>query len=556
MKKRSFLIFLAASALMLAGCAGKSAKPSDDPTPGGDDITPVDVDITPTEGKLTFYFQLGADTPAIPSYTSIFLTGGFINWKEKVGEAIEMQKMAGSENIYVGLIDLTALQPETADQYDEFQLTLGYNATSGAPSTGVNWGYKSVECKAAGGESGMDNLHFTVADGLANLGTHNWDAIPADPAASAIHNFKVNAKFSAAVPEYVDLYLVGDHISNWTFVEATKLTPNEGRTEFVQTIDTIIGNTYGVKLMAQYNGQTTDWNHPVLQGAAGANYNMMVKKTWGDNYTLDLAAQAYDSLIIDHETFVIDWATWMPELGDEVNVDLKLTATSALSGSWEACGSWDWDTPKAATANEGNTEFTVDLGDVASGSTINFKFRLVDSAWHIAIGAEAGDHNITVNVGDADMHVVVALDATKTAEVNEKVAAFDETFTEWYTCYADISGNGTAAAWDATAHTYGVIGSFSASNWETDVAMERVGETLEWKATITVLESQQFKVRVDGAWDISWGYAQVSSDSPAYSVLGNAGGDARFSAEGSYLISIVFATAATETPVITVSAAA
>ena len=67
-------------------------------------------------------------------------------------------------------------------------------------------------------------------------------------------------------------------------------------------------------------------------------------------------------------------------------------------------------------------------------------------------------------------------------------------------------------------HTYGVIGSFAASeNWSKDVLMEIV----EGWATATVeLEADaKFKVRVDGKWDYSFGY-DVTEDAPLAPVNG------------------------------------
>lgn len=67
-------------------------------------------------------------------------------------------------------------------------------------------------------------------------------------------------------------------------------------------------------------------------------------------------------------------------------------------------------------------------------------------------------------------------------------------------------------------HTYGVIGSFAASeNWSKDVLMEIV----EGWATATVeLEADaKFKVRVDGKWDYSFGY-DVTEEAPLAPVNG------------------------------------
>ena len=557
MKKRSFLVLLAAGALMLAGCFGggkKSSSTSPDGSSDGGSGTPGsqssqpggDADIAPTEGKTTFYFQFGAGTPELPSYTSIFLTGGFIGWKEAVGQAIEMQKQG---DYYVGLVDELEVG-STAEKYYEFQLTAGYNATSGAPSTGVNWSYKSNECKAAGGDAGLDNLSFEVVNGLVNLGSHTWDEFPPDPAASAIHNFKIEAKFAAAVPEYVDLYLVGDHLA-WSFDETTQLVPNADRTSFTQTIETILGNTYGVKLMAQYHGQATDWNHAVLADGAN-NYNMVVKKTWGNDYTLDLAAQAYDAFIIDHEVFTIDWAEFMPALGDEVDVSLKLVAASALDYAWEARGSWvaDWSEAKALTANEAKTEFTADLGSYAAGNTIQFKIKLVET-WSIAIGDKDGE-NIQVNVSDEDMLVVVTLDADLTAELAGKIAEFKAgTLAADYTAHAAVSGNGAAPAFVPADHSYSLIGAFGGHNWDTDVDMAKEEGQDVWKATVELAANDQLKIRLDHDWTNSYGFAQVVS-APEGAFVADSG-NIKCVTAGTYQFTLSFVEGAAQIAIATVA---
>lgn len=545
MKKRSFFVLLAAAGLMLAGCTKGAVTPSNTDSSGGgsssgSDVPPA-VDIQPTEGKTTFYFTMGEGSVELASYTSVFLTGGFLGWKEAVGQAVEMQKLAGSDNVYVGLVDELEVG-STADKYYEFQLTLGYNATSGAPSTGVNWSYKSAECKAAGGDAGLDNLSFEVVNGLVNLGVHTWDELPPDPAASAIHNFKIEVKFAAAVPAYVDLYLVGDHAA-WSFDDTTKLVPNDARTVFTQSIDTILGNTYGVKLMAQYAGQATDWNHCLLDDGTTShgNYGMMVKKTWGDNYTLDLAAQACDAFVIPNETFEVEWATFMPELGEEVDVAVKLTAAAALSGTWEARGSWaaSWDDPKALTANATNTEFTVDLGSYPAGNKIQFKLKLV-SSWSVAIGDSTGA-NIEINVGDADMNVVVALDAALVAEVNAAIESLAAgTLAADYTAHAAVSGNGDAPAWTPES-AYSIIGAFGGHNWDYDVDMAPLeGHPNTWSVSLELAVNDEFKIRTNHDWGTNPNYGFDKVQTVPTDCFADDGGNIKCLVADEYLIQISF----------------
>jgi hypothetical protein len=60
-------------------------------------------------------------------------------------------------------------------------------------------------------------------------------------------------------------------------------------------------------------------------------------------------------------------------------------------------------------------------------------------------------------------------------------------------------------------HTYGVIG--LNGDWSADIAMVRDGENLKWTKEVTAEAATNFKVRADGAWDYSWGFASVSSES-------------------------------------------
>jgi hypothetical protein len=89
----------------------------------------------------------------------------------------------------------------------------------------------------------------------------------------------------------------------------------------------------------------------------------------------------------------------------------------------------------------------------------------------------------------------------------------------------------------AANHTYGVIGSFAASeNWAKDVAMTANEDNTSWSATVTLAAGDQFKVRADGAWDYSWGisegeYAHKGDD-------GKADGNGTVAEAGDYVITI------------------
>lgn len=57
-----------------------------------------------------------------------------------------------------------------------------------------------------------------------------------------------------------------------------------------------------------------------------------------------------------------------------------------------------------------------------------------------------------------------------------------------------------------TDHTYGVVGGFEASGWNTDVAMTASTDGQSYSATVTCKANDELKVRADGKWDYSWGF--------------------------------------------------
>ncbi len=79
--------------------------------------------------------------------------------------------------------------------------------------------------------------------------------------------------------------------------------------------------------------------------------------------------------------------------------------------------------------------------------------------------------------------------------------------------------------WVAGDHTYGVIGSFAGSEWNTDVPMEANGEN-SWTAEVELKAGDEFKVRADGAWDYSWG---------------DGADNLKCEADGTYIVTITFA---------------
>lgn len=76
-------------------------------------------------------------------------------------------------------------------------------------------------------------------------------------------------------------------------------------------------------------------------------------------------------------------------------------------------------------------------------------------------------------------------------------------------------------------HTYGIVGSFAASNWGegADVAMESVGDNV-WSGEVELKAGEEFKVRADSDWTYSWGAAD--------------GANLVCDADGTYVVTITF----------------
>ena len=75
-------------------------------------------------------------------------------------------------------------------------------------------------------------------------------------------------------------------------------------------------------------------------------------------------------------------------------------------------------------------------------------------------------------------------------------------------------------------HTYGIVGSFAASNWgeSADVAMTADGD--KWVGEVELKAGEEFKVRADGDWANSWGTAD--------------GGNLTAEADGTYVVTLTF----------------
>ncbi len=85
--------------------------------------------------------------------------------------------------------------------------------------------------------------------------------------------------------------------------------------------------------------------------------------------------------------------------------------------------------------------------------------------------------------------------------------------------YYHIEANTVANTWAATKTTWGMIGSFAASNWSNDIPMTYSATDNKWTGTITTAAGDVFKFRANNSWSLNYG------DDTGKGSLTNGGGD-------------------------------
>lgn len=152
MKKSLLVSTLAAfMALGLVGCTGTGASSSSSATPSVTPSTSVPTaDIPVAEGKTSLWFTLGDDSAIkeLKSWNSFFMVGSFNGWD--TAKAAEFKNISGTKNYYTQ-IDTTSISKEDGSfdvTKEGFQLTIGWNASSGAPAAkqGADYTFKSDYC--------------------------------------------------------------------------------------------------------------------------------------------------------------------------------------------------------------------------------------------------------------------------------------------------------------------------------------------------------------------------------------------------------------------------
>ena len=108
----------------------------------------------------------------------------------------------------------------------------------------------------------------------------------------------------------------------------------------------------------------------------------------------------------------------------------------------------------------------------------------------------------------------------------------DETQQTLYTCGMAVKKVEAKDEYEppvVTDHTFGLIGDFN--SWGADVELEKVSDGV-YEVEQELEANQGVKIRLDGAWTTSWGYADV--ENPDTNIIANADGNIKVLANGTY----------------------
>lgn len=247
------------------------------PTQGGT----TNADVPTEEGKVTYYFTMSADSPAVPEHAGVFITGGAWGWG--TGADSEMFTKLEGTDIYYLITDKNPLTDgATADQEYDFQLVVGLTEASGAATWGLQWNdnFKSVECAEV---TYPDNPKFTwnEGDNKVNLGTHTFTSMP--PAPVEVET-TLEVTFTTALPEGAKVLVIGA-MNGWN---GEAMTSEDGKT---WTLDVkLLANTYEykIKVFTAEDGLADDFTN---KWDCGTEYG----STEGGN--LKVAITEYDGVL-------------------------------------------------------------------------------------------------------------------------------------------------------------------------------------------------------------------------------------------------------------------
>ncbi len=161
---------------------------------------------------------------------------------------------------------------------------------------------------------------------------------------------------------------------------------------------------------------------------------------------------------------------------------------------------WSEDIAKM-TDDDGDGVYVGVVEDVKPGQ-YQFKVRL-DGEWYYSWGACEDDTfnsqtNCRIDV-DTFSDIVVVMDTN------------GEDGNMWPVNYFALSDEGgDTSVFNASEHTFGVIGSFN--DWNEDVEMTEISDGIYCASIGDIEENTKFMIRADGAWDWSWGAYETEED--------------------------------------------
>lgn len=401
MKNNRFLV-LALAALSVGALASCGKQPT------------KNTDVPVEEGKVTFFFTDSENSVELDSYSSYFLTGGFIGFATGL-DALEMTKLEDTNVYYV----ITDAPDTTLTQGNEYQIVRGYNASStmATAKQGLQWvdAYKSDEELTF---TALENPTFTytAGDNKIDLGTHTFSTKVSAPAAS-LNNYTLRFTFTTSVPTYGQPMIFGS-FSGWKtpsdsktdeenkqIINDAKLTTvDPDRKVWTKTFETMYADTYEYKLLVEYTTAETSitWNN-VDGNDQNLSFNVM--QIDGDNYTLDVMSDA-----------TMDFDAKLPDPSKTAKIKFIL-ANSGKAGFAEGvapgiCGnftSWTY-TALNSDGDFYSLELTVVVGDFQCG-IINMNEG--GTSWVNAIKGLDGTSNISFTTTLETKTVTITADYSK-----------------------------------------------------------------------------------------------------------------------------------------------
>lgn len=273
----ALIAVLCLAMLFTAACQPTEPDPTDGTTPSGTTPPAGDVNVPTEDGKVTFYFTLGEGSPAQDSFASYFLTGGVTNWATGNTGELEFQQLNDS-NVYYCITDLT-IDP-TASQGLDYQLLVGYNATSGMSQSeqGIKWD-DSRKSDVSAAPGGLNNPTYEWAEGqnTVNLGTH---IIEKKLSAPKTIDTTLVVTFKEALPEGASVAMYGS-MNNWgnSGVEVCICTVSEDRLSASLKLENALVADYEFKVVVYAPGvevnSETQWTGTAY-GAGDGNASFSI----------------------------------------------------------------------------------------------------------------------------------------------------------------------------------------------------------------------------------------------------------------------------------------